>query len=99
MAEIYYKQIRERSLKVGDLILREVTVNTKNPTDVKLGPSWEGPYEVIKVFENRAYRLRFVENLERKITSSWNTMHLKKYYARNTFCGVYMYKRIMYNAQ
>ena len=51
MAELYNKQIRERSFKVRDLVLREVTLNTKNPTDGKLGPTWEGPYKVTKVYK------------------------------------------------
>ena len=65
---------------MADLVLREVKLNTKNLTDDKLGPTWERPYEVIKVYGNGAYRLKSVVDLERKITSSWNTMHLKKYY-------------------
>ena len=55
--------------------MREVSANTKNPTDGKLGPTWVGPYDVIKV-----YGLKSMTDPEQKITSSWNTMYLKKYY-------------------
>lgn len=78
--ELYNKQIMKRSFKVGDLVLKEVTANTKNPTDGKLGLTWEGPYKIIKVFGKREYGLKSMADSERKITSSWNTMHLKKYY-------------------
>ena len=36
VAELYNKQIWEKSFKVGDPVLREVTLNTKIPTDSKL---------------------------------------------------------------
>ena len=39
VAELHNKQIRERSFQVGDLVLREVTKNTKNPIEGKLGPT------------------------------------------------------------
>ena len=72
--------MRERSFKVGDLLLREVTLNAKNLADGKLGPTWEGPYKVTKVYEKGAYGLRSLVDPGRKVTSSWNAMHLKKYY-------------------
>uniref|UniRef100_A0A2N9GMT9 Uncharacterized protein n=1 Tax=Fagus sylvatica TaxID=28930 RepID=A0A2N9GMT9_FAGSY len=40
----YDKNIRPRSFQVGDLVLRKVVANTRNPNDGKLGPNWEGPY-------------------------------------------------------
>uniref|UniRef100_A0A2N9I3X1 Uncharacterized protein n=1 Tax=Fagus sylvatica TaxID=28930 RepID=A0A2N9I3X1_FAGSY len=42
----YDKNIRPRSFQVGDLVLRKVVANTRNPNDGKLGPNWEGPYRV-----------------------------------------------------
>uniref|UniRef100_A0A2N9HKB0 Uncharacterized protein n=1 Tax=Fagus sylvatica TaxID=28930 RepID=A0A2N9HKB0_FAGSY len=42
----YDKNIRLRSFQVGDLVLRKVVANTRNPNDGKLGPNWEGPYKV-----------------------------------------------------
>ena len=55
VAELHNKQIRKRSFKVGDLVLRELTTNTENPIDGKLGPTWEEPYVVIKVYNKGAY--------------------------------------------
>uniref|UniRef100_A0A2N9EZ93 Reverse transcriptase domain-containing protein n=1 Tax=Fagus sylvatica TaxID=28930 RepID=A0A2N9EZ93_FAGSY len=37
----YNKNVRPRSFQQGDLVLRKVLGNTKNPTDGKLGPNWE----------------------------------------------------------
>jgi hypothetical protein len=42
----YNKNVWPRSFQQGDLILRKVLGNTKNPNDGKLGPNWEGPYQV-----------------------------------------------------
>ena len=57
VAVLYNKQIKGRSFNVGDLVLREVTLNTKNKNDGKLGPTWEGPYKITKVYGKRAYGL------------------------------------------
>uniref|UniRef100_A0A2N9HX21 Uncharacterized protein n=1 Tax=Fagus sylvatica TaxID=28930 RepID=A0A2N9HX21_FAGSY len=40
----YNKNVRPRSFQQGDLVLRKVLGNTKNPTNGKLGPNWEGLY-------------------------------------------------------
>uniref|UniRef100_A0A2N9FAE8 RNA-directed DNA polymerase n=1 Tax=Fagus sylvatica TaxID=28930 RepID=A0A2N9FAE8_FAGSY len=53
----YNKNIRPRSFQQGDLVLRKVLGNTKNPTDGKLGPNWEGPYRVRFVTGTGAYHL------------------------------------------
>uniref|UniRef100_A0A2N9I550 Uncharacterized protein n=1 Tax=Fagus sylvatica TaxID=28930 RepID=A0A2N9I550_FAGSY len=58
----YNKNVRPRSFQQGDLVLRKVLGNTKNPTDGKLGPNWEGPYRVRFVTGTGAYhprRLKF----------------------------------------
>ena len=39
----------------GDLVLRKVVGNMKNPTWGKLGPNWERPYRVTSVARTRAY--------------------------------------------
>ena len=44
MTEYYNKRLKLRQLDIGDLFLRKVTLATKNPTQGKLGPTWEGPY-------------------------------------------------------
>ena len=42
----------------GDLILRKVVDNTRNPSWGKLGPNWEGPYHVTSIAGISAFRLK-----------------------------------------
>ena len=39
MAEYYNKRVKLRRLNIGDLVLRRVTLATKDPTQGKLGPT------------------------------------------------------------
>ena len=47
MAEYYNKRVKLRQLDIKDLVLRKVTTATKDPTQGKLGSTWEGPYRVV----------------------------------------------------
>ena len=47
MAEYYNKRVKLRQLDIGDLVLRKVTIATKDLIQGKLGPTWEGPYKVV----------------------------------------------------
>ena len=47
MAEYYNKRVKLRQLDIGDLILHKVTIATEDPTQGKLGSTWEGPYRVV----------------------------------------------------
>ena len=61
---------------LGDLVLRKVTLSTKEPGAGKLGLTWEGPYKVVKVSKSKTYLL---EDMDRKnILHPWNAEHLKK---------------------
>ena len=63
---------------VGDLVLRKVLPNAKDPNHGKLGPNWEGPYRVTVVGRTGAYHL---ETLERKtLQRPWNIANPKKFY-------------------
>ena len=55
-AQYFNKRVKGRGFKVGDLVLREVTIATRVPRHGKLGASWEGPYKVTKALESGAYR-------------------------------------------
>ena len=48
MADYYNKRVKLRQLDIGDLVLRKVNPVTRDPAQGKLGPTWEGPYRVIK---------------------------------------------------
>ena len=48
--------IRKVTLSLpGDLVLRKVTLSTKELNAGKLGPTWEGPYKVVKVSRPGTY--------------------------------------------
>ena len=58
------KKVNPREFKVGDLVLRKVVGNKKDPREGKLGPNWEGPYRITSVLGNGAYRLEDSEGKE-----------------------------------
>jgi hypothetical protein len=74
----YNKNIRPRSFQQGDLVLRKVLGNTKNLTDGKLGPNWEGPYRVRFVIGTGAYHLEDLNSLP--LPRPWNVRNLRKYF-------------------
>ena len=39
--------VKPRRFNIRDLVLKKVTLATRNPAYGKLGPNWEGPYRVI----------------------------------------------------
>ncbi|GFY88915.1 hypothetical protein Acr_06g0008550 [Actinidia rufa] len=57
VAKYYNQRVKHRSFLPGDLVLRRVTLSTKEPNARKLGPTWEGPYKVIKVSRPGTYWL------------------------------------------
>ena len=78
MAEYYNKRVKLRRLEVGDLVLRKVSIATKDLNQGKLGPTWEGPYRVVHYSQRGNYHL---ETLDRqKLPCPWNIENLKKYY-------------------
>ena len=77
MTEYYNKRVKLRQLDIRDLILCKVTPATKNPTQGKLGPTWEGPYRVIHYSRRGSYHLETID--EQRLPRLWNIEHLKKY--------------------
>ena len=78
MMEYYNKRVKLRQLDIGDLVLRKVTLATKNPTQRKLGPTWEGPYRVVHYSRRGSYHLETTDG--QKLPYPWNIKHLKKYH-------------------
>ena len=39
--------VKPRQFNTGDLVLKKVSLATKDPAHGKLRPNWEGPYRVI----------------------------------------------------
>ena len=46
MAKHYNSNVRHRDFQVGDLVLQKVMGATRDPSQEKLGPNWEGPYRI-----------------------------------------------------
>ncbi|GFY91135.1 hypothetical protein Acr_07g0013310 [Actinidia rufa] len=53
----YNKKFKHMSILPDDLVLREVTLSTKELNIGKLGPTWEGPYRVIRGSRPKTYWL------------------------------------------
>ena len=74
----YDMNVKLRPLALGDLVLRKVLGNIKNPTWGKLGPNWEGTYRITSVVGIGA---NYLEDLDEKIVlHPWNVNNLKMYY-------------------
>ena len=74
----YDANVKLRLLVPGDLVLRKVLGTAKNLAQGKLGPNWEGPYDITAMASIGAY---FLEDLdEHIIPCSWNVNNLKMYY-------------------
>ena len=78
MARQYDAMVKPRRFNIGDLVLKRVSLATKNLARRKLGPNWEGPYKVINCKRQGSYYLKALD--ERKLEHPWNVEHLKKYY-------------------
>ena len=74
----YDMNVKLRPLVPGDLVLKKVLGNTKNPAQGKLGPNWEGPYRITSVVGIGAYYLEDLD--ERTILHPWNVNNMKMYY-------------------
>ena len=62
----YDMNVKPRPLAPGDLVLRKVLGNTKNPAQGKLGSNWKGPYRITSVAGIGAY---YLEDLDEKLYS------------------------------
>ncbi|XP_050241072.1 uncharacterized protein LOC126689967 [Quercus robur] len=78
MARQYDARVKPRRFNIGDLVLRKVSLATKNSAHGKLGPNWEGPYRVINFKRQGSYYLEALDG--RKLEHPWNVEHLRRYY-------------------
>ena len=61
MAKYYNKRVKLRRLDIRDLVLRKVTPVTKDPVQGKLGPTWEGPYQIVHYSKQGSYHLETLD--------------------------------------
>ena len=77
-ARHYNGKVKDRPLRVGDLVLRRVMPNTKVAAHGVFGANWEGPYKVKAVIWGGTYHL--VDMNDKMVPRAWNAEHLRKYY-------------------
>ncbi|GKB52609.1 hypothetical protein Tco_0903362, partial [Tanacetum coccineum] len=77
MEKYYNARVRNTSFKPGDLIYRNNEAS-RTEDGGKLGPKWEGPYEVIEALGKGAYKLR--DRNGNILPRTWNVCNLKKCY-------------------
>ena len=78
MARQYDAMVKPRRFNIGDLVLKRVSLATRNPAHGKLGPNWKGAYKVINCKRQGSYYLETLDG--RKLEHPWNVEHLRRYY-------------------
>ena len=73
MARQYDAMVKPRCFNIGDLVLKRVSLATRNPAHGKLGPNWEGPYRVINFKRQGSNYLEALDG--RKREHPWNVEH------------------------
>ncbi|XP_075640358.1 uncharacterized protein LOC142612119 [Castanea sativa] len=61
MAKYYKSRVKHQDFKVEDLVLRKVMGTTRDPTQGKLGPNWEGPYRITSWLRKDTYHLETLD--------------------------------------
>ena len=75
IAKTYNRNVRLRSFKEGDLVLRKVVEKKKK---TKFKPNYEGPYRVVKAVADGSYKLEELNGTA--VKNPWNAMNLRKFY-------------------
>ncbi|XP_070056317.1 uncharacterized protein [Nicotiana tomentosiformis] len=73
MERYYNRRANLRYFKVGDLVLRKVTQNTREINAGKLGPTWKDPYRVSVITGKGSYELENQDGV--KLPSNWNVLN------------------------
>ncbi|GJR83291.1 reverse transcriptase domain-containing protein [Tanacetum coccineum] len=77
MEKYYNSRVRGTSFKPGDMVYRSNEASHARD-EGKLGPKWEGPYEVKESLGKGAYKLK--DRKGKEIPKTWNICNLKKCY-------------------
>jgi hypothetical protein len=72
----YNKSTKQRSVQVGDLVLRRIQ---KTNGRHKLLSPWEGPFIVQKVSRLGTYKLMTEDGVE--VRNTWHIIQLRRFYA------------------
>ena len=75
MKRYHNRNVKERTLNVGDMALRRI----QNPKGGhKLSSPWEGPFIVTEVVQPGSYKLQWVDG--QGVHNVWNIQHLMKFH-------------------
>ncbi|GJZ00528.1 reverse transcriptase domain-containing protein [Tanacetum coccineum] len=77
MEKYYNAKVHSTSFRPGDFVYRSNEASHAKEGG-KLGPKWEGPYEVVEALGKGAYKLR--NGSEDVLPCTWNVQDLKKCY-------------------
>ncbi|GKA78268.1 reverse transcriptase domain-containing protein [Tanacetum coccineum] len=77
MERYYNSKVQSTSFKIGDLVYHNNEASRAKDT-WKLGPKWEGPYEVMEALGKGAYKSRDCDG--KQLLWTWNISNLKKCY-------------------
>ncbi|GKB97400.1 hypothetical protein Tco_0983537 [Tanacetum coccineum] len=69
MEKYYNTKVRNTSFKPGDLVYRSNEASRVEDTG-KLGPKWEGPYEVTEALRKGSYKLK--DRNGKEVPRTWN---------------------------
>ncbi|GJZ42843.1 hypothetical protein Tco_0590098 [Tanacetum coccineum] len=77
MEKYYNSKVCSTTFRPGDLVYRSNEASRAEEVG-KLGPKWEGPYEVTEALGKGAYKLRDRDG--NQLSRTWNIRNLKKFY-------------------
>ena len=91
IARQYDAMVKPKHFNIRDLVLKRVSLATRNPSHGKLGPNWEGPYRVINCKRQGSYYLETLDG--RKLEHPWNVEHLRRCYQRKVSLDEHHHRR------
>ncbi|GKE45789.1 reverse transcriptase domain-containing protein [Tanacetum coccineum] len=77
MEKYYNTKVQNTSFKPRHLVYRSNKASRAEDTG-KLGPKWEGPYEVTEALRKGSYKLK--DRNRKELPRTWNICNLKKCY-------------------
>ncbi|GKA76703.1 hypothetical protein Tco_0783164 [Tanacetum coccineum] len=86
MERYYNSKVRSVSFRPGDLVYRNNEASRAEDIR-KLGPKWEGPYEVTEALRKGSYKLRDRDG--NQLPRTWNVSNLKKCLASQKILKVF----------
>ncbi|XP_074347503.1 uncharacterized protein LOC141686362 [Apium graveolens] len=73
----FNSKIKPRKFEVNDLVLSKAAISKLNNVS-KLSAPWEGPYKITKIIRTCTFVLAHLDGSP--VPSTWNAVHLKKFY-------------------